>query len=206
MGKRDHNYFDMFVNAVDYSCTAAKNLHQTLLDFDAAKLPETMKYLHQIEHTADLEKHKLMNLLAREFITPIEREDILLLSKEIDDVTDAIEDVLMRAYMFNVKTIPQEAIRFSALVVKCCDSLRKAMEEFDNFKKSTSIREYLVEVNRLEEEGDQLYMEAVHDLFASGKSSVEILAWTEMYECFERCCDACEDVSDAVESVMMKNS
>lgn len=204
--KASNNYFDMFIELVDFCCAAAKNLHQTLSRFDAKKLPETMEFLHGIEHAADLKKHEMMKKLAQEFITPIEREDIISLAQEIDDITDSIEDVLLRIYMYNVKTIRPEALAFSSVIVESCEVLKKVMENFHNFKKSSQIHKDIIEINRLEEDGDKLYVEAVRGLYTNCKDPIELMAWTEAFNHLERCCDNCEDVADVVESVIMKNT
>lgn len=208
MGKNvSHNYFNMFVELVDYSCQAAINLHATLNDYDPNALVETMALLHDIEHSADIRKHELLNLLAAEFIPPIEREDIIAIANEIDDVTDTIEDVLLRIYMFNIREIKPDALKFSTLIVGCCEALKRTMEEFHNFKKSKQIHNYIVEVNRLEEDADKLYIQAVHSIFINKElDPVEVFSWQETYNTMEKCCDTCEHVSTLIESVIMKNS
>lgn len=165
-----------------------------------------MKEIHVIEHRADTEKHEMMKKLVREFITPIEREDIIELAQQIDEVTDKIEDVLMRLYMFRIFTLREEALGFSSVIVQCCDALKQAMKELHNFHKSATIHDHIVEVNKLEEDGDKLYMEAVHTLYATSKDPVEIMTWVELFDRFEKCCDACEHVANVIESIIMKNS
>lgn len=204
--KKDFDYFDMFVRAVKFSCKSAVMLEETLKEFDAGSIQEKMKELHVVEHTADIAKHDMMQELSRAFITPLEREDIMQLIQYIDNVTDDIEDVLMRMYMFNVLSIRDEALDFAKLIVKCCDAMKDAMKEFHNFRKSGSIHESIVEINRLEEEGDKLYMKAVRKLYLSSKDPVELMVWREIFDRMEKCCDACEDVANVVESVIMKNS
>lgn len=204
--KRDFNYFEAFVQLVDYSCQSAEILETSLKRFNPTGLAEMMKNLHGIEHAADMGKHDMMNRLAREFIAPIEREDIIELGQEIDNVTDSIEDVLMGVYMYNILSIRPEAIDFVDVIVQCCNGLKKAMEDFQNFRKSTTLHDSVVEINRLEEVGDRLYTEAVRNLYVNCKDPVEILAWTKIFDRMESCCDACEHVANVVESVMMKNS
>ena len=100
-----------------------------------------MAELHNIEHTADI-KARDGKKLAAEFLPPIDRDDLVSLSSEIDDITDSIEDVLMRISMYNIKVIREDAIELAKLVVNCCEELRDIMAEFKNFKsprKSTSI-------------------------------------------------------------------
>lgn len=204
--KREFDYFNMFVRAVDYSCKAAAMLKETFENYDPDALSGKIKEMHVIEHAADIAKHDMMSQLARAFITPIEREDIMELAQQIDDVTDAIEDVLMRTYMFNILSIRPEALEFTQVIVKCCNAMKDAMMELHNFRKSGSIHENIVEINRLEEDGDSLYTKAVHKLFLTIREPVELIAWRELFDRLEKCCDACEHVANAVESVIMKNS
>lgn len=204
--KRDFNYFEAFVQLVDYSCQSAEILDTSLKRFDHQGLAEMMTNLHGIEHAADMGKHDMMNRLAREFISPIEREDIIELGQEIDNVTDSIEDVLMGIYMYNIQTIRPEALDFVDVIVQCCNALKKTMEDFQNFRKSTTIHDSIVEINRLEEVGDRLYTEAVRSLYLNCQNPIETVSWTEIFDRLESCCDACEHVANVVESVVMKNT
>ena len=126
--------------------------------------------------------------------------------QKIDDITDSIEEVLRKAYMFNIASIRPDAIEFAAIVNQCCQATRLALSEFHDFRKSKLIRDYIIKVNELEEAGDRLHRDSIHRLYCTEQNPIAILTWTEMYECFERCCDACEDVSEVIETVMMKNS
>lgn len=84
--------------------------------------------------------------------------------------------------------------------------MKVMMEEFSNFRKSKTIKSNIIEINRLEEEGDKLFTKAMHNLYATSTEATEILAWTSLYDQLEHCCDLCEDVADVVERVMLTNS
>lgn len=204
--KNEFNYFDGFVKLSEYCCNAAKMLDENLKDFNANTLQEQMKHMHNIEHAADLEGHEITRRLAREFITPIEREDIVSLLHEIDDITDCIEDVLLHMYMYNVKEIREDALRFSDLILKSCEELTVTFEEFKNFRKSKEIHKSIIKINKLEEDGDNLYTEAVRRLHMTSENVIEIMTWTLAFDRLEKCCDACEEAANVVESIIMKNS
>jgi len=204
--RKGNDYFELLAELVNYSCTAATLLHDTLLNFDVIQLENKKDEMHEIEHTADLKKHEMMSKLLKEFITPIEREDIMELAHEIDNVTDAIEDILIKIYMFNITSMRQEALEFSKVILKSCDELKLLMKEFHNFKKSSNIHKLIVNINDLEEEGDKLYTMAIRNLYINSKDPVELMTWKDTFEYFEKCCDACEHAANVVESVIMKNS
>lgn len=206
MAKKQNNYFEMFVELVDFCCRAADTLHENLINFDAEKLAESIEYMHHIEQEADHKKHDMINKLIHEFITPIEREDIMSLAQEIDDVTDSIDDVLLKIYMYNIKSIKPETIEFSETIGEACRQLKIMMEDLHNFRKSAKIKECIIEVNRLEELGDTLYTKAIRNLYTTCENPIEVISWTEAFAMLEKCCDDCEDVADIVESIVMKNS
>jgi hypothetical protein len=204
--KHEYDYFEMMVQAVKYSCKAADMLKTSLQDFAPDTLTDKMSEMHEIEHSGDIAKHEMMSELVRAFITPIDREDIHLLIQGIDDVTDAIEDVLLRLYMFNVQSVRDEALEFADVIVTCCAALKAMLKEFRHFRKSSSIQDSIVEINRLEEEGDALYTRSVRRLYTTSSDPVELSVWSEIFDRMEKCCDACEAVANQTESVLMKNA
>jgi Phosphate transport regulator (distant homolog of PhoU) len=204
--KKENNYFELFVEMADYSLQAANELHQVLTNFKAGELSEILKSMHEIEHAGDAKKHDLIKKLVSEFMTPIEREDIMQLSEEIDNVIDSIEDALLRTYMFNISDIRSEALEFTEIIVKCVSALKETLLEFENFRKSSTIKQNIVEVNRLEEIGDGIYIRAMRRLYTENSDPISVMAWTVMFDQLEKCCDKCEHVADIIEDVIMKNS
>lgn len=204
--KNSFDYYDGFVKLAEYSYRAAKLLDDALKNFNKDTLQQTMKVMHDIEHSADLEGHEIRKRLVKDFITPIEREDILLLINKIDDITDSIEDVLLHMYMYNVRMIKGDAIKFSQLILMSCEELIVAFKEFKNFKKSKDLHDKIIIINRLEEEGDNLYTEIVRKLHLTSENAIDIMTWTIAYNRLEKCCDACEEVANVIESIIMKNS
>ena len=204
--KSDSYYFQNFIECVECGCQAAKMREDNLNHFDTGLLQDKLDELHRIEHDADKKKHEMMAVLVKAFITPIEREDIILLSQSIDEVTDKIEDVLIRIYINNVQQIRPEALAFIKVIIRCCEALKEVMEEFADFRKSKTLHGLIIEINALEEEGDRLFIESMRRLHAEVTDPIEIIAWREIYVYLEKCCDACEHVADVVESVIMKNT
>ncbi len=204
--KQDAFYFDTFIAAVDCACRAAAILDETLHNYKPAELEQRMRVIHEVEHEADCKKHELIEALAKAFITPIEREDIILLSQNIDELVDQIEDVLIRLYCNNVQVIRPDALKTSSLIVKGCAAVKTVMEEFADFKRSKNLHKHIIYVNTLEEEADKLFIQSIRDLHVHSTDPMEVFCWHELYRYLEHCMDTCEHVADIVESVVMKNS
>lgn len=203
--KKSNCYFDAFIELADLTRQEAILLHDYLHHFDHAQMYEKINEMHAIETKADQMKHEMMDQLAKEFIPPIEREDINRLFNEIESVSDLIEDVLIKIHIFCITEIRPEAIQFGDLLVKSCDVLTQMMKEFPNFKRSTKLRDYIVAINDLEEEGDRLYSNSIHDMFSTVKDPIDLMRWTETFDRFEKSCDGIEQVAIVVESVVMNN-
>ena len=203
--KRGYNYYEVFQRMVSHSCEASEMLRSIIDNYKVDTLSRRIVDMHKIEHSADLEKHAMMKNLLKEFLPPIEREDIIQLADQIDNVTDSIEEIALRLYMYNIKTIRDEAFEFVKIIKSSTDTMKQMMDEFPNFRKSSSIHKYIVEINDKEEEGDRLYTAAMRRLYIESDDPVEIVVRTQVFQCLEDCCDACEDVADIVESIIMKN-
>ena len=207
MAKKDGNYyFDAFAKGISYANDAAALLQDIFENFDAGSIKVQLDKMHEIEHTADGVKHEMMERLVKEFLPPIEREDIVELAHTIDEVSDLIEDVVLRIYMYNVSALRPDVKEFAKLIVRCCDDLKDMSLELPNYRKSTSLAEKIKEINSLEEEGDRLYVEATRRLYSEEKDPIAIFAWTNIYDRLEKCCDGCEKVADTVELIILKNS
>ena len=204
--KQDSFYFDNFVACAEDSCRAAQMLKKALENFRPETLKDQLDSIHEVEHSADAKKHEMLDHLAKEFLPPIEREDIVSLSQNIDNMTDKIEDVMLRVYMNNVQDIESNALKMTDVVIECCDAVRDLLVEFKNFKRSKTLKQLIIRINDLEEESDKLFMESIRGLYTESENPIRIIAWRDIYIYLERCADACEHVADVVESVIMKNS
>lgn len=206
MARKNNPYFDDFIKMINFSYQAAEHLQASLQDYRADTLEEQRRAMHQIENQEDELKHSMMNRLMKEFVPPIDRADIINLSNGLDDITDKIEDILIRLYMYNIKKIRPAALVYAEIIVRSCKTLQQALAEFPNFRKSNSLMNMLIEINSIEEEGDRLYVEAVRELYEKGDDSIEISSWSKLFDLFEECCDACEHAADVMEIIIMKNS
>ena len=158
MAKGDKFYFENFVECANLAKKASNYLVECLESYDASKIETMLKEMHSFEHSADNKKHEMNKALAKAFVTPVEREDLDLLSHQLDNVLDTLEEVLQKLYIYDIKTIEPFAVTYANNIVKACDLLCDIMGEFENFKKSKKIQPLIVECNDVGEECDRLYL------------------------------------------------
>lgn len=202
--KKDEFYYKNLNACVEYAYQETELLRDAMEHYDKNTIQEKMEAIHELEQQGDTKRHKMMEVLSQAFITPIEREDLIALSNNLDDITDAVEEVLLQVYMCDVDTIRADVFPLLDLLKECIQALGDVIRELKNFKHSKKMERYIIRVNDLEEQGDKLYMESMHCLHAEGNVK-EILVWRTIYECIETCMDTCEHAADIVETVRMKN-
>lgn len=206
MAKKENNYFRMFSDIAADAILASRQLEKTIISYHPEKIERLNKAMHEIEHSADQKKHQIMKELISEFITPIEREDIATLAYMLDDVLDMIEEVMQMFFMYNVKEMRPVASEFANLIVRSTEALKDCFDEFEHFRKSDVVTKKIVEVNVIEELADELYFKSVRELYTKEKNPIEITVWVQIFDRFEKVIDQCENLADALSSVIMKNS
>ena len=203
--KKDEFYFKNLSACVEISYQAADFLKDTLADYSVETIKDRLDRMHELEQKADSKKHKMMTVLSQAFITPIEREDLVALSSYLDDITDAVEDVMLHIYMCNVEKIRNDVPPMVVLLLECISALQDVLEELKRFKNSKTIEQGIIRVNDLEEKGDRMYVENMHRLYKE-QDVRTIIVWRSIYSCIENCMDMCEHAADIVNTVIMKNS
>ncbi len=207
MAKNKRNdYFELLTEQVAFSVQASELLEKALCNFNAAEAMSVYNHMHEIEHNADVLHHDILTKLSTEFITPIDQEDILRLVQIIDDITDALDEVTMDFYMYNVKKLPNGADELAKLVSNCVKSLFAAVGELKNFKKPENLRAHIIEMNNSETAADAVYTESIHALFASDADSKTLIGNNKIYDSLESCCDLCEHAADIIEQIIIKNT
>lgn len=206
MAKGDKFYFENFAASTELSKKAALYLVECLENYDPQNIEKMLEEMHKIEHSADIKKHEMTEALAKAFVTPVDREDLDMLSHNLDEVTDIIEEILQKFYIYNIQSVDSSVIEFARKIVKCCELLCELMGEFENFKRSKTIRQLIIDLNDVEEECDKIYLSSMRALTVNPVDPLKIVSMHVVYDCFESCADACEHVSDSVGSVIMKNT
>jgi len=206
MAKSDKFYYENFAECTTLAKKAATYLVDCLEHYDFDNIQKMLEDMHVFEHSADIKKHEMNEALAKAFVTPVDREDLDMMSQQLDTVLDLLEEVLQKLYIYNIKTIEPAAIEYAKYLVKACELLCEIMAEFENFKKSKKLHSLIIAENDVEEECDKLYLASMHELTKNSTDVLKTISWYKVYDCFEACVDACEHVSECVGSIVMKNT
>jgi uncharacterized protein len=202
--KREDVFYDLFdetILRVEWAGLALKDLM-----YDYTDVVTKICALKDIEHECDSHIHKIMKALNSSFITPIDREDIYMIAKEMDNIVDTIEEAANSFDLFLITEVREEAKMMSKLIVECVTELKVVVNEMRRMKKSKLLKDKIIEVNRIENEGDVLYRKAIKGLFEHEKDPLEVVKWKLIFEFLEESIDSCENVANILEGVVMKHA
>lgn len=197
---KEEDFFLLFRKQAALVREACDQLHEMMEKFD--RLEERTKALKDTEHRADLVTHEIFERLNRTFITPLEREDIHALASGLDDVIDAAEAIASRLVLFNIPGPTPESIKMTAILRDCGRQIEQAVE---NLKNMQNLMSFTIEINRLENEADGISRQVVADLFSGRHEILDVMRWKEIYGRLESASDQCEDVANAIESIVLKS-
>lgn len=199
---KDDMFFDLFSKGAETFNNAAKEL-RAMMD-DLGNPEARLTKLTQLEHDGDAVTHKLMEHTKKMFITPLDREDIFSITKDIDNVTDDIEATAYRFFMYGVDKATPEAIQILDKLVEATEDLVTIVSELKTLHKSTLMIEKIIHVNTIENEADQIYRHAVKKLFDDPKDILYVMKWKELYKYIEDSMDSCEKLANEIRGVVMK--
>lgn len=206
MARNKNDYFTLLENQINCSVQAAELLENLICNLKTTNLDVAREKMHKIEHQADEIHHDISDKLSSEFITVIEQEDILNLSQLIDDITDELDEVTIELYMYHITSTPEKAYELAKIVTRCVKALQAAIKDLRNFKKSEKLLELLIDVSSIETEADNVYIEAIHNLFGSNVDFKTLIGHKKMLESLEECCDLCAHSVEVIKQIIIKNT
>ena len=198
---REEQYFDLFSRMSEKMQEAAAILVEMMEGTDE-NYDTLSKKIKSVEHECDELTHTVTTKLNKSFITPFDREDIYTLSVALDDVCDYIDAAARAVVMYNIHERDEHAVRLAQVIRKLADEIHAAV---GMLSKSKGMQPHLLEIQRLENEADDIYYRAMADLFKNSGDAVHIIKWKELYEILENATDRCESVGNIVESIVLKH-
>jgi len=201
--KPDISFFRLLEQQADAAVRASTEFNALLNDFDNAALHKAN--IVTIEREADDIAHQIANKVAGTFVTPLDKEDITALSSALDDITDAIEATAVRITLYRLTAARPDLKALGSQLADAAATTKAAVSALGNAKERSNIHPTLVKIHEIENRSDDLYHEALDELFnASGADALTIIKWKEVYDRIEVAVDKCEDVATIVESVVIK--
>ena len=199
---REEQYFSLFSQMTSYIYDASRALVEMVNDRDGG-YEEHARRIKAIEHECDELTHTISTRLNKSFITPFDREDIYLMSSALDDIVDLIDDSSRTMVMYGVRESTVHARRFADVIQRMAVELHEIVKTLE---KPNGISPRLVELHRLENEGDDIYHTAIGELFHNATDALNVIKWKDIYEKLESAVDRCENVANIIESVIIKNT
>jgi uncharacterized protein len=198
---KEEQYFVLFRQMTSHIYDAATGLAEMLADKQET-FTEHLRKIKAIEHACDELTHSISKKLNTSFITPFDREDIYLLSGALDDIVDLIDDAARALVMYNVREATGYARQFGDVLQRMAVQLHEVVSTLE---RPAGIAPRLVEIHRLENEGDDLYHEAIGELFRDTPDPLRVIRWKDIYDKLEGAVDRCEQAANIIESVIIKH-
>jgi predicted phosphate transport protein (TIGR00153 family) len=173
-----------------------------LLDSYPKDGDELISRIKEREHEGDRIVQETVRLINKTFVTPFDRDDIHRLATRLDDICDHIDEAAADIRLFHIKEVPTKAREQAQVIVRAVTALDEAVRKLDGFKDAEA---ELERVNQCEDEGDLLAREAIADLFRAADDPIAVMSWKEIHEQLEEALDACENASDVLEAIFVKN-
>ncbi len=198
---RDTAFYDLFTSSADNVVAGVTLLAEALAD--GADRPEIALRMRDVEHEGDEVTHAIIRRVNSTFVTPFDREDIYRLAAGLDDVLDEMEAAVDLMVLYRLKVLPEE-------ITDQVDVLQRAAaltaEAMPKLRSMSGLKEYWIEINRLENEADQIHRRLLARLFSGEYEALDVLKLQGVVEALEASADAFEHVANTIEQIALKES
>lgn len=197
---REDKFFEDFTTQADLILQSARALREVCENWDGHQA--RFDLITELEHQSDEIVHSIVVRLNKTFVTPVDREDIHLITSDLDDILDYIHGSAVRMNLFKIVQPTQQSIDLSRVLEKSAQVVLEGVKLLPSFADISPLK---MQMQTLEKEGDAIYRKALADLFDTG-DPMFVIKWKEIYDNFETAIDSCEDVYDVLEGVVLKHA
>jgi uncharacterized protein Yka (UPF0111/DUF47 family) len=196
---RQNEFYGLFAQAGANTLAAAQCVERRFRDPAAVSQDE----LKELEHEGDRLTGELIGLLNTQYVTPIDREDIYALASAVDDAVDFMDDAAELLDLYRIDTVLDAALSQCGVLVRAAEQLAGAL---DGLRAIGNGQATLLEIKRLEDEGDTIVREALRSLFADPATDPRlIIKWKDIYEALEEAIDSCETAAHVLGNIAVKS-
>ena len=198
----DDKFFDLFRDAATNVAECSRRLRD-LLASDFSDLHAHHARIIECEQQGDEITRDIVRRLNTTFVTPFDREDIHALAEELDDVVDDMMAVSHRLLLASVDQPLPELRDQAEVLVAIADETVALMQRLESMK---NVQPHLDAIDRLETEGDALYRQTLGHLFSGEFDALDVVRWKDIVEALEGAINTVEDISNVVESIVLKHA
>lgn len=199
---REDAYFTLFTEMA-VKIEEASTILMEMLDSDGTNHGSFTKRIKDVEHECDTLTHEITTKLNKSFITPFDREDIYTLAVALDDICDYIDAAARAIVMYDIREFSGEARQLARIIRDLGTAIKSAVSML---KKPNGMNQHFVEIHRLENEADDVYFQAIGDLFKDASDPIRVIKLKELYEILENATDRAESVANIIESIVLKHN
>jgi uncharacterized protein Yka (UPF0111/DUF47 family) len=203
---RETHFFDLIERGAARACEISALLVDCCAATSHADREAIVEKMRNVEHEADRVIAEMYEALNRTFVTPLDRSDIYSLAVSLEEVADAVFATALQFVVHAMEDLPAGSCELAALVHQSCTVIQAAVIDLRDMKNAAGIRERCELLERLETEGDRIYRTQLAAMFRTEKDAIRLIKHKEFLEGLERTLDACEDVSGALRTVVIKNA
>jgi uncharacterized protein len=197
---RTTEFYDLFARAGENAAAVARLAKQRFAGIPDSAVRQTE--IKALEHAGDDVTREIVQLLNTQYITPFDREDIYALAQALDDVVDHIDEASELLGVFKIERPSAKADRQCDLLVAAAERLAQALADLKSLKGAS---QHISDVKQIEDEGDIVVREAIAELFEQDDVKT-IIKWKDIHEALEEAIDACEEVSNVIGNIVLKNA
>ncbi|MCW2886879.1 MAG: phosphate transport regulator [Streptosporangiaceae bacterium] len=198
---REDSFYDLFTDSANNLVTGARLLVELIAD--GTDREAAAEKLRACEHAGDELTHAIMRRLNESFITPFDREDIYRLASLLDDVMDYMEEAADLVVLYKIDELPKDIVGQVEVLERAAELTADAMPRLRSMKE---LNEYWIEINRLENQGDQVYRRLLAKLFGGDYDALTVMKLKQVIDCLEEAADAFEHVANTIETIAVKES
>ena len=206
-GRKGFDYYGAFKSQAQYCEEIAQNLRSGIEAGELGSRALT-DALHTVENDADQVNHQIQSHLLSDFVVPLERDGMGALAHALDDVVDAVEQVAIQAYIFDVSELPHDAVVMVPMLVYACADLKAALDELPGFARhSADIGKHLVKVQSYESDCDRIYIDAAHALYADKSADPQVVHLSHaLLDTVEEAMDCMENAAERIQALIAQSA
>jgi predicted phosphate transport protein (TIGR00153 family) len=200
--QKKNSFYFKFEQAAKNNALAAKELQALCKSFKNPK--KSAEKIHELEHKGDTISHEIFDELYTSFVTPLDREDIIALTHSLDDFIDLIHAAADDMNNYSIKKPTVVAIQLANIITEMANIIEKVVPYMRKRRDFPKISKAIIEINDLESKADQLFKQAIRDLFKKPKNAIEVVKWHAIYQTLEDITDKAEDIGDVFRGLIIK--